>query len=237
MFFVHPLLLGGLLLAGVPILVHLIMRQKPKHVMFPAFRFLLTRHRSNQRKLQLRHLLLLALRMLAIALICLALARPKLSHQGILPSADRPAAAVLLFDTSYSMGYTPAGGVSRLEEAKRRAEELLDSLPANSRVAVLDSAEPGGEWDPTMSMGRERLSALQLRPNNYPVTARFAALTSSSPKQTRTRKNPTKCWCRSFISFPTARRLAGIRLRPSRSKCCATRCQHRASPVCWSMWA
>ena len=47
MSFVHPLLLSGLVLAGIPILVHLIMRQKPKHLLFPAMRFLLQRHRTN----------------------------------------------------------------------------------------------------------------------------------------------------------------------------------------------
>ena len=68
MTFVHPLLLGGLLLVGIPVLIHLIMRQKPKHLLFPAVRFLLQRQKTNQRKLQLRHLLLLALRMLLLAL-------------------------------------------------------------------------------------------------------------------------------------------------------------------------
>src|SRR5438552_621365 len=107
MTFIHPLLLGGLLLIGIPVLIHLIMRQKPKHLLFPAFRFLLQRHRTNQRKLRLRHLVLLALRMLLIAIICFALVRPELSlshGEGIL-STERPAAIVLLFDTSYSMEY------------------------------------------------------------------------------------------------------------------------------------
>ena len=54
MTFVYPLLLSGLALIGIPILVHLIMRQKPNHLLFPAVRFLLARHRTNQRKLQLR---------------------------------------------------------------------------------------------------------------------------------------------------------------------------------------
>ena len=62
MTFIHPLLLGGLVLVGIPIVLHLIMRQQPKHLIFPAFRFLQLRHRTNQRKLRLRHLLLLALR-------------------------------------------------------------------------------------------------------------------------------------------------------------------------------
>src|SRR6516165_3161917 len=113
MTFVHPLLLSGLLLAGIPILVHLIMRQKPKHLPFPALRFLLERHRTNQRKLQLRHLLLLALRMLLVALICLAVARPKIFSDRLNLSSDQPAAVVMVFDTSYSMEYK-SGGQSRL---------------------------------------------------------------------------------------------------------------------------
>src|SRR5207244_5587848 len=78
MSFVHPLLLGGLLLVGIPVLIHLIMQQKPKRLPFPAFRFLLQKHRTNQRRLRLRHWLLLALRVLLVAAICLAFARPKL---------------------------------------------------------------------------------------------------------------------------------------------------------------
>src|SRR5712691_10869758 len=98
MTFVFPILLGGLALAGIPILLHLIMRQKPKTLPFPAFRFLLQRHKMNLRKLRLRHLLLLALRILLIAAVCLALARPKIFHAGLHLSSDRPVAAILVFD-------------------------------------------------------------------------------------------------------------------------------------------
>src|SRR5437899_9351551 len=84
MTFVHPLLLAGLLLAGIPILLHLIMRQKPKRLPFPAFRFLLQKHRTNQRSLRLRHLILLALRVFLIVAMCLALAHPRL-FKGVLP--------------------------------------------------------------------------------------------------------------------------------------------------------
>ena len=40
MSFLHGYLLAGLVLAGLPILVHLVMRQKPRQLFFPAFRFL-----------------------------------------------------------------------------------------------------------------------------------------------------------------------------------------------------
>ncbi len=171
MTFVHPLLLGGLALVGIPVLIHLVMRQKPKRLPFPALRFLLAKHHTNQRTLRLRHLLLLLLRMAVIALLCLALVRPKLSGDGVLPAltGDRPVNAVLLVDTSPSMDYTVAGK-SWLDEARRRATELLDELPEGSHVAVLDSAEAGGEWSPSPSLARERLGALRVRHTNAPLT-------------------------------------------------------------------
>src|SRR5262249_23695136 len=109
MTFIHPLLLGGLAAVGVPILLHLLMRQKPKHVLFPAFRFLQQRAKTNQRKLRLRHLILLALRMFLLALICLALARPRMFSDRVGFGQNQAINAVILFDTSPSMDYTIAG--------------------------------------------------------------------------------------------------------------------------------
>ena len=51
MTFAYPLLLGGLALVGIPVLIHLIMRQKPKRLPFPAFRFLKLRRSTNRRKI------------------------------------------------------------------------------------------------------------------------------------------------------------------------------------------
>jgi hypothetical protein len=69
------LLFGGLLLA-IPVLLHLVMRQQPKQLIFPALRFVKQRQDANRRQLQLRHWLLLLLRCLAIALLAGVLARP-----------------------------------------------------------------------------------------------------------------------------------------------------------------
>jgi hypothetical protein len=165
MTFIHPLLLGGLLLAGIPVLIHLIMRQKPKRLPFPAFQFLLQKHRTNQRSLRLRHLILLALRIALIVAMCLALARPLLT--GILPG-EQPAAVVLVFDTSYSMEYAVAGK-TRLDEAKERALEILKDLPEGSRVAILDSAEDGGEESRTIDLARQRIGELKLKHANKPL--------------------------------------------------------------------
>ncbi len=76
----HGLILGlGSLLVGIPILLHLLMQPKPKHFAFPALRFVRQMHRTNQRSLQLRHWLLLALRCLLILALVAAFARPSTS--------------------------------------------------------------------------------------------------------------------------------------------------------------
>ena len=172
MTFIFPALLGGLTLLAIPVLLHLIMQQKPKQLLFPAFRFLMQRHKTNQRRLRLRHFLLLAMRLLLIAAACFALARPKIFSSRLNLSNGRTIAAVLIFDTSFSMGYV-SGGKSRDEQAKRRALELIDEVSENSKLAILDSAEPGGEWLP-IPLARERIESLHLRPNNGPVTGRMA---------------------------------------------------------------
>jgi hypothetical protein len=170
MTFIHPLLLGGLALVGIPVVLHLIMRQQPKHLIFPAFRFLRLRQKTNQRKLRLRHIVLLALRMLLIALMCLALARPKLFSDRFGFLGDEQAAVVVLvIDTSSSMDYI-SGGESRLADAKARAGELLDELGDASRVSVLDTAEPIPEWARSRAAARERIDGLVIRPGNRPIS-------------------------------------------------------------------
>jgi len=191
MTFVHPLLLGGLALAAIPVLIHLIMRQKPKRLPFPAFRFLLQKHLTNQTRLRLRHLLLLLLRMAVIAALCLALVRPALTGGVLPPIGDRPVSAVLVIDTSYSMEYS-AGDKTRLDEARRRAGELLDELPEGSKVAVLDSAEAGGEWQVSAGQARDQVAALKLRHANAPLTRQIEQAYRLLAELDRTQENPAE---------------------------------------------
>ena len=73
MAFANLSLLLGALLVTVPILLHLVLRQEPKRLVFPALRFLQQRREANRRRLQLRHWLLLALRCAAIAALVLGI--------------------------------------------------------------------------------------------------------------------------------------------------------------------
>ena len=78
MSFLHPGLLALAGLAAVPVVLHLLLRPKPKKFLFPALRLIRDRKKQNSRRLKLRHLWLLLLRMAALALLAAAVARPSL---------------------------------------------------------------------------------------------------------------------------------------------------------------
>ena len=195
----HPILLTGAALVGLPILLHLIMRQEPKRLPFPAFRFLKQRRRINQRKIRLRHWLLLAMRMLLIALVCLALFQPQVVSDGFQLRRERPVAAVLVIDTTPSMGYVladragltdarkrglqllgePAEGPwTALDEARGRALELLEEFPPGSKVCVVESADRGEPaWSNSLGEAKQRVRDIKrTRGNGQPVTQTLRAV-------------------------------------------------------------
>ncbi len=157
----HPILIAGAAVLGLPILLHLLLRQQPKKLVFPAMRFLKLRQKTSQRRVQLKHILLLILRCLLLALFALALFQPTLSTGGARnPFGDEPVAAVIILDTSPSMGYRE-GTTTRLDEARRRAKDLLGQLPPNSKVAILPTHDPTGSWQPTTLEADQRLESFK----------------------------------------------------------------------------
>ena len=168
MTFVTPALLAGALLVGVPILLHLIMRQKPRRLEFPALRFVARRHETNQRRLRLRHLLLLLLRAGAIALLAMALARPTLRWAGAMGSQEAPVAAVLVFDAAPRMQYR-AENRTRLEAAREFGLWLLGQLPRNSEIAVLDTRLGPSAFEVDLGSARDRVQRLEPVANSQPL--------------------------------------------------------------------
>jgi len=167
-FFANPLLLAGTALIALPIVLHLIMRRKPRHLEFPALRFLQRQHDANQRRLRLRHLLLLALRMAAIGLLAFALARPSMKLSGALGSQKAPVAAALVFDTSRRMQYRHENR-TRLEVAQQMGLELLDGLPPASQVAVLDTRLGPAAFQVDRGAARDRIERLTTIANAHPL--------------------------------------------------------------------
>lgn len=175
MTFVNLSLLAGSVLIAVPIVLHLIMRRKPMLLEFPALRFIQKRHDMNRRRMQLRHLLLLLLRVGLIALLAFALARPSVRLAGAIGSQEAPVAAALIFDAAPHMGYRH-DNQTRLEAARDLGAWLLAQLPEQSEVGVLDTRLGStAAFQPDRGAARERIGRLETVANSQPLPVAIEA--------------------------------------------------------------
>src|SRR6186997_38890 len=76
MSFLAPLFFAGLAAIAIPILVHLVQRERKRVVEFPSLMFVQKIPYKSVRRRRIRHWFLLLMRAAAIALIVAAFARP-----------------------------------------------------------------------------------------------------------------------------------------------------------------
>ncbi len=166
-------LAAGAALAVVPLILHLLMRQTPKHVIFPALRLIRERQKQSKKRLRVKNWLLLLARMALLALMALALARPRLTTEANIGGEEVDTAIALVVDTSLSMEYTERGN-DRLQEAKLRAGDILKKATDRSEVFVIDSADANRPPPTSPAMARKRVEALKLRDANRKLNASVA---------------------------------------------------------------
>lgn len=134
--FLNVTFLFAALGAAIPLILHLVRRQRAGIHVFSMVRFLVSTQRAIVRQQRFRRLLLLLLRMAACALLAVLFARPFVRDQDeSFFAGAQPEAAAILVDTSYSMGYG-----NRLAVARRRAAEVLNTLRTGDQVALLTFA-------------------------------------------------------------------------------------------------
>lgn len=171
----HPWALAAMAAALVPLLLHLVTRRNPPVVVFPAVRYLVAATREHQRRLRLRHWLLLLIRTLLIIALVFAAAGPSVPYRGS-GTAHGPTALVLVVDNSLSSGAV-AGGTAVLTTLLRAAHQVLDHATPEDRLwlltadgvprsgdrvvlsAVLDSLQPS---DRRLDLGEAVASAAGL---------------------------------------------------------------------------
>src|ERR671939_1705608 len=133
MSFLTPLFLVGLGALALPVLLHLIQRERRKVVAFPSLMFLRRIPYQSVRRRRIRNWLLLVTRLAALALIVLAFARPFVRR----PVAAAAAAGgarevVILLDRSYSMGYA-----DRWQRALSAARDAASRLRPGDRGSIV----------------------------------------------------------------------------------------------------
>jgi hypothetical protein len=134
MAFLSPLLFVGLGAIAVPILVHLIQRERKRVVEFPSLMFVQKIPYQSVRRRRIRHWFLLLMRAAAIALIVAAFARPYLPARAAagLAATGGTREVVILLDQSASMGYG-----DRWKRAKDEAAKVIGSIGAADKATLV----------------------------------------------------------------------------------------------------
>jgi len=145
--FVHPAMLGGLALASLPIIIHLLNRRRFKTMDWAAMEFLLKAAVRNRRRVRLENLLLLLLRTALVLLLILAVARPFSQRQDAFASifgSSGPTERVFLVDDSHSMR-AGRGNASSFDNAKTYTKgrvEALHDAKSSDKVTLLLGSRP-----------------------------------------------------------------------------------------------
>lgn len=141
MSFLAPLLLGGLVFASAPLIIHLLNRRRFKLVEWAPMEYLKLTLRTNRRRLQLEQWLLLALRTLLILLLIFAVARPLLNANAAASwlAIGGRTSRVLIIDDSLSMGLR-SGGTSAFDKAKEEAAIAIESLGTQDSLTVVTTS-------------------------------------------------------------------------------------------------
>ncbi|MEQ1912374.1 MAG: BatA domain-containing protein, partial [Vicinamibacterales bacterium] len=134
MSFLSPFLLLGLGTIAVPILVHLIQRERKRVIEFPSLMFVQKIPYQSVRRRRIRHWVLLLMRAAAIALIVAAFARPFLPARAAasLAATGGSREVVILLDQSASMGYG-----DRWQRARDEAGRVIDSLGGADKATLV----------------------------------------------------------------------------------------------------
>jgi len=173
--FAFPALFWGAAACAAPVVIHLLLRSRPRRQPFPAIRFLMASHKASTRQHRLRHLLLLALRILAIMLVVAALARPTSRGSWLSAQSRERTAAVFLIDDSASMGYRFANQ-TRFERARgfvRQLVEQRDRFPQGSTFLCLTCQPTPGDrlWRNNPQEVLAQMDKLALGGHDQPLAA------------------------------------------------------------------
>ncbi len=180
-FFSPAFAVAGLLLAGLPILIHILNRRRYRTINWAAMDFLLRAMRKNRKRLRFEQWLLLAIRCLVLALLGLALARPmSCADTSLAAVGQKSALHVFVIDNSCPMAYEAdrPDAKTHFDHAKHLAEQMIDRFTAGGEaVAVITANQPAAAIlaKPTYDLQQAR-SIIERIPQSYGSTDLAGAL-------------------------------------------------------------
>ena len=138
--FLQPLALFALPLIALPILIHLINQQRHRTLPWGAMMFLMSAKRMSKGMAQLRHLLIMLMRMLAVGALVFVVSRPLAGGWLGGVGLGKPDATLILLDRSASMEMADLQtGESKRSTALKRVAQLLEQSGYGTHLILIDS--------------------------------------------------------------------------------------------------
>ena len=149
------------LAAAIPVILHMINRQRAKHLPFSTLRFLRISVQKTRRRRRIHDVFLMLLRMAVLILIALGLAKPTLTNlRSLLGGGARSAVAIVL-DNSASMGMIDQDRL-RFDTAANAALQIMDELGDGDQAALYLTGGPAfpeqGKLDRSQDKVRQMLA-------------------------------------------------------------------------------
>ena len=141
MSFAAPLFLIAALAGIIPVVLHMINRQRAKELPFSTLRFLRISVQKTRRRKRVHDVLLMLIRTLVLLLIALGLAKPALRSLGSLLGGGATSAVAIILDNSASMGTIDRGRM-RFKTALSAAEQIMAQLRDGDEVALFLTGGP-----------------------------------------------------------------------------------------------
>ena len=138
--FLQPLALIALPLIALPILIHLINQQRHRTLPWGAMMFLISAKRMSKGMAQLRHLLIMLMRMLAVGALVFAVSRPLAGGWLGGVGMGKPDATLILLDRSASMEMADLqAGESKRSTALKKVTQLLEQSGYGTHLILIDN--------------------------------------------------------------------------------------------------
>ena len=136
--FLAPLFVAaGIIGASIPIILHLLNRERARQLVFSTIRFIQMSHQTNVRRHKLRRLLLLLMRILILALLGIAFARPFFAAAPVITQkVGGKRNAIIILDTSYSMQYEET-----FQNAKEEGIKILNGFDSTDAACLILSSD------------------------------------------------------------------------------------------------
>ena len=165
MTFLNIALIGGVLAFNIPLIIHLLNKNRYQRVDWGAMFLLEQVVRQNRKRVKLEQIIMLLVRCSIPVLLALAMAQPILSGWQKLMGST-PGSTVVMLDSSYSMQARDEGAraLSRFDLAREQTQGVLNALPEGSQGQVV---RVGGGFDPVTQTLTPELDRVGTRLDEY----------------------------------------------------------------------